>query len=268
MKRFNLVAVFYGLTLLALLLVKAVAPGVSYPGWLSDVTLLRMGALAKILFLGLATLCAHQAAASFETDNPARPAWRLLGVGLAGFFLGQAYLAVYQIALGLTSPYPSPADIAFMAAYPFLLAAFWWFIRAYRESGLPVGSPREHWLLALAASAVFLAIGFVALGPVLAASSPPLEKLLNIAYPTFDFLILIPLVILLRITVPFRGGRIWTVWAALLAGFVLMGAGDILYAYFVTLGASWLDSIIDLLFIVSYVLVAQATLNQRELLTS
>jgi hypothetical protein len=103
---------------------------------------------------------------------------------------------------------------------------------------------------------------------VVSAPSPPAEKALNIAYPTFDFLILIPLVILLRITVPFRGGRIWTVWAALLAGFVSMGAADIFYAYFVTLGQAWLESLIDVLFLLSYVLVSQATLKQHELITS
>jgi hypothetical protein len=111
-------------------------------------------------------------------------------------------------------------------------------------------------------------IGFVVLKPVMAASSPPLEKALNFAYPTFDFLILIPLAILLRITVRFRGGRIWTVWAALLSGFVAMGAGDILYAYFATLGQGWLESLIDVLFILAYILVAEATLKQRDLLIS
>ena len=268
MNHFNLVAVVYGLVVLALLIAKTVAPEFSYPAWLDDLALLRMSAVAKILFLGLGALFANQVASSFDAENPACPAWRLLGIGLTGFFLGQGYLAFYQIALGLTSPYPSLADIAFMAGYPFLLAAFWRFIRAYRESGLPVGSPREHGILALVAAAVFVAIGFVALGPVVAAASPPVEKALNIAYPTFDLLILIPLVILLRITVPFRGGHIWTVWAALLAGFVSMGAADILYAYFVTLGQAWLESLIDVLFVLSYVLVSQATLKQRALLTS
>jgi hypothetical protein len=264
----NPVAVLYGLLVLALLITKVFVPSASFPGWLSDLTLLRMSALAKILFLGQAALFAHQAASSFEADNPARSPWRLLGIGLAGYFLGQSYLAFYPIALGLTTPYPSPADAAFMVAYPFLLAAFWRFIGAYRESGFPVGSRGEHWLLALAAASVFVAIGYVALGPVFGVAAPPLEKALNIAYPTFDFLILIPLVILLRITVPFRGGRIWTIWAALLAGFVSMGAGDILYAYFVTLGQVWLESLIDVLFLISYILVSQATLKQRELLTS
>ncbi len=268
MESFNFVAVVYGLVVLALLVAKAAAPDLSYPVWPSDLTILRMSALAKILFLGQAALFAHQAASSFDVDNPARLPWRLLGIGLLGFSLGQLYLALYEILLGATSPYPSPADIAFMLGYPFLLVAFWLFIRAYRESGLPVGTRREHGILALVAAAGFLAIAFVALGPVMAASSPPLEKALNIAYPAFDFLILVPLVILLRITVPFRGGRIWTVWAALLAGFVAMGAADILYAYFVTLGQTWLESLVDVLFLISYILVAQATLKQREMLAS
>jgi len=266
LKRFNLVAVLFGLAVLALLLAKLAAPAAM--GWLSDLTLLRLGALAKILSLGLSAVLAHQVASLFEADNAARAAWRLLGIGLAGFFLGQSYLAFHQLALGVASPYPSPADAAFIAAYPFQLAAFWQFISAYRASGLPVGSSREHGILALAAAAGFVAIGFVALGPVLAAASPPLEKVLNVAYPAFDFLILVPIVILLRITIPFRGGRIWTVWAALLAGFVAMAAGDILYAYFVTLGQTWLESAVDVLFILSYILVAQATLKQHELLTS
>jgi hypothetical protein len=265
-KRFNLVAVLFGLAVLALLVAKLVAPAAV--AWLSDLTLLRLGAVAKIVFLGLSAVLAHQVASLFDAFNPARAAWRLLGIGLAGFFLGQSYLAFHQLALGVVSPYPSPADVLFMAAYPFQLAAFWRFISAYRASGLPVGSSREHGVLALAAAAVFVAVGFVALGPVLAASAPPLEKALNVAYPAFDFLILIPIVILLRITVRFRGGRIWTVWAALLAGFVAMAAADILYAYFVTLGQSWLESVVDVLFILSYILVAQATLEQHELLSS
>jgi hypothetical protein len=98
--------------------------------------------------------------------------------------------------------------------------------------------------------------------------APPLEKALNTAYPAFDFLILIPLLILLRITVAFRGGRVWTIWAALLGGFVSMCAGDILYAYFSTLGQSWLEPILDALFILAYILMAQATMKQFDAVRS
>ena len=67
-----------------------------------------------------------------------------------------------------------------------------------------------------------------------------------------------------RITVPFRGGKVWTIWASLLGGFVAMCAGDILYAYFATFGKAWLESILDALYVLAYVLVARATAKQLE----
>ena len=269
MKRLDLVSAVAGIAVLAALVPKAFLPDAPvYRDVLTDLTLMRLGAVAKILFLGSATVFAHRTASAFEAGNPARLAWRLLGIGLLGFLLGQGYLAFFQFVLGRPSPYPSPADAGFIAGYPVLLAAFWSFIRAYRASGLPVGSARQHLLLALAATLAFVAIGAVALAPALAASAPPLEKALNTAYPAFDFLILIPLLILLRITIAFRGGRVWTIWAALLAGFVSMCAGDILYAYFSTLGQAWLEPILDALFVLAYILMAQATMQQFEAVRS
>jgi hypothetical protein len=259
----------FGLALVAVLALKAFSPEVAlYRDVLTGLVLMRLGAVAKVVFLGATTLFAHRIASSFEAGNPARRAWRLLGLGLLGFLLGQGYLAFFQFVLGRPSPYPSPADAGFMAGYPFLLAAFWSFIRAYRESGFPVGSARQHLLLALAAAVVFVLIAVVALGPALAAAAPPLEKTLNTAYPAFDFLILVPLLILLRITLPFRGGRVWTIWAALLAGFASTCAGDILYAHFSTLGQSWLEPLVDALYVLSYLLMARATMKQLEVVRS
>jgi hypothetical protein len=221
--------------------------------------------VAKLLFLGTTAVFAHRIASSFETGNPSRLAWRLLGIGLVGFLLGQTHLAFFQIVLGRPSPYPSPADALFLAGYPFLLAAFWSFIRAYRESGFPVGSAGQHLFLGAVAVLVFSAVAVVTLRPALTASAPALEKFLNAAYPAFDFLILIPLLILLRITLPFHGGRVWAIWAGLLAGMAAMCAADILYAYFSTLGQSWLEPMLDALYVLSYVLMAQAATRQLEI---
>jgi hypothetical protein len=265
LKRLLTGATLVGLVIAALLVPKGFAPEAAlYRQWLTDATLMRIGAFAKLFFLAASTFLAHRIASSFEADNPARIAWRLLGIGLVGFLLGQSYLGYFQIVLGHASPYPSYGDVGFMAGYPFVLASLWSFIRAYRESGLPVGSAREHLFLAFGAALVFLLVAAVALGPALRAPSPPLEKFLNTAYPAFDFLILIPLLILLRITVPFRGGQVWTIWASLLGGFVSMCAADILYAYFATFGKVWLESILDALYVLAYVLIARATAKQLE----
>jgi hypothetical protein len=268
-KRLDLLTAVLAALVVAVWAPKAFAPGAAvYRDILSELVLLRLGAVAKILFLGVATVSSHRIASAFEAGNPARRAWRLLGIGLVGFLLGQGYLAFYQFVLGRSSPYPSPADLGFVAGYPFLLAAFWSFIHAYRESGFPVGSAREHLVIALAAAAVFLGVGAITLRPALSAAAPPLEKALNAGYPAFDFLILIPVLILLRITLAFRGGRVAAIWAALLAGFVFMCAGDILYAYFSTLGQAWLEPLLDALYMLAYLLMAQATLKQHAALRS
>lgn len=68
--------------------------------------------------------------------------------------------------------------------------------------------------------------------------------------------------------VPFHGGRVWVIRAGLLAGMVSMGAADILYAYFSTLGPSWLEPMLDALYVLSYVLVAQAASRQLEIVRS
>jgi hypothetical protein len=257
------VATALGLLIVAFLAARGLASGALHD-WLSEATVMRLGAVAKLFFLATATVLSHRIASSLEADNPARGAWRFLGTGLVGFLVGQTFLGFFQIVLGRASPYPSPADVAFMAGYPFLLAAFWSFVRAYRESGLPVGTAREHLFLAMGAGLVFTAVAAITLRPALLASAPPLEKFLNAAYPAFDFLILIPLLILLRITLPFRGGQVWTIWAALLGGFAAMCAGDILYAYFSSLGKTWLESLLDALYILAYVLVARAAWKQFE----
>lgn len=260
-----------GLGLLVVLLLAArgfVPEAALYREWLGEAVILRLGAVAKLFFLATATVLSHRIASALEAENPARRAWRLLGAGLVGFLAGQTFLAFFQIVLGRASPYPSPGDIGFLLGYPLLLASFWSFIHAYRESGLPVGSAREHSLLAAVAGLGFAGLAAVALHPTLVATAPPLEKLLNVAYPAFDFLILIPLMILLRITLPFRGGAVWTIWAALLGGFASMCAGDILYAYFSTLDKAWLESLLDALYILAYVLIARATWKQLEAISA
>lgn len=265
MKTLLRVATVLSVLLMAVLVAKGFAPDAAlYRDWLGVVTLMRLGAVTKLFFLATATFLSHRIASSLEADNPARRAWRLLGVGLVGFLAGQSFLGFYQIVLGRFSPFPSLGDVGFMLGYPFLLAAFWSFVHAYRASGLPVGTAREHLVLAIVAGVGFVGLAAITLRPALLASAPPLEKFLNAAYPAFDCLILIPLLILLRITLPFRGGKVWTIWAALLGGFASMCAGDILYAYFSSLGKTWLESPLDALYILAYVLVARATWKQLE----
>jgi len=109
-------------------------------------------------------------------------------------------------------------------------------------------------------------VGYPTLKPVAAIPAPPLETFLNVAYPVLDLAVLVPVAILLRIAVRFRGGEVWKVWAGLLAGFVLMCIGDILFAHLAALGRADLDPLIHVMYILAYAAIARGALGQYQLL--
>ena len=92
--------------------------------------------------------------------------------------------------------------------------------------------------------------------------------MLTVAYPIFDFVLLIPILVLLRIATGFRGGRIFSAWAALLAGIVCLCAGDILYAYFAVMGQQGLDPLVDATYVLAYLFVVNGLLEHRALLAA
>lgn len=245
---------------------QAVWPEASlFKGATAEATLLRLGSATKLLFLGLAWYQSTRCVRALESTNPARLPWRLFSLGLLGFFLGQAVLSAYQVVLG-TSPYPSPGDVFFLAAYPLLVVAAFAFVRAYREAGYPVGSRREHALLGGILAGVFLVVAVRLLGPVVAQPGPALERFLTAAYPAFDFVLLVPILILLRITAPFRGGQVFRAWSLVLFGIVALCAGDILYAYFTVLGRQGLGPLVDATYVLAYMGVVLGTDLHRRLL--
>jgi hypothetical protein len=229
---------------------------------------LYAGNLAKLLFLLIAARGAIGSAKRFEHDNPMRGTWRMFAAGFVAFTAGQAVLFTYQVILRLPSPFPSVADAFFVCAYPFFLAALLRAIRAYGATGYPIGTV---WERAGTAGAMALAaglVGYPTLKPVVAMPAPPLETFLNVAYPVLDLAVLVPVVILLRIAVRFRGGEVWKVWAGLLAGFVLVCVGDILFAYFTALGRESFDPLIHVMYILAYAALARGALGQYQLLRS
>jgi hypothetical protein len=242
----------------------AVPDAALYRVALSDATLVRAAAVCKLALLALACAHAAQTFRRLEPGNDARSPWLLLALALGGFTLGQAVLSGYQLAIA-KSPFPSLADVFFIACYPLLLASFVRFGRAYRRSGLPVGPVWQHLAIAAAVLAVGAVLAPPLLRPILAAPGTRLEHALNVAYPAFDGALLIPLAILVRIAWPFRGGAIFRAWALLLGGTVGMCAGDLLFAWFSMLDASHLDPLVHGSYLVAYACLAWGTRLHRDL---
>jgi hypothetical protein len=264
LKRLPLVA--WGGVVAAVYVVRTLSPGSEvFRGLLTDGVLIRIGGVTKLAFLLIAWLFAHRNAASLDRENPAARPWRLLSWGLLAFALGQGVLTTYQLATG-ASPYPSAGDALFMASYPLLIAATAAFVGAYREAGYPVGSTREHAALGLVVGVAAAAFGYWLLRPVLVEPAPPLEHVLNVAYPALDLAWLIPAVLLLRITFGFRGGRIFHAWGFVLAGIVAQSAGDLLYAHYSGLGDTLLDPLLHATYVLSYLFIALGVLEHHSLL--
>jgi hypothetical protein len=226
-----------------------------------------MTALCKVAFLLLATVYAEHNTRRFETGNPARLGWRLLFWGLLSFLLAQSVLCFYQLFLGVAVPFPSVGDAFFLIGYPLLTAALFAFVRSYAAAGFPIGSAGERWALGAGTIAVCALVGVPVLRPIVAAPAPALEKFLNLAYPVLDFILLIPTVLLLRITFRFRGGAVWKTWIALLGGFLLNFGGDALFAYLQALDQTRLFDLVDILYILAFGFLARGVLYQHEMLS-
>ena len=242
----------------------AIAPeSALYTRLLNEHWLLALASLLKIACLLVGAMWAFACRDLLETGNPARPAWFLLSLGLVSMLAGQLCLAPFQLVHGET-PFPSPGDIFYLLAYPFLISALFVFLNAYREAGLPLGPAGERVLLT-AAVAVLAA---VILRPVAASPGPLLDRILQIAYPALDLVLLVPLMLLLRMALRLRGGHAGEVWLLLLTGFAFMCAGDICFAYLQSHGEEHLDPFVHATFILAYALVAGGAHRQLRILRS
>ena len=88
------------------------------------------------------------------------------------------------------------------------------------------------------------------------------------AYPTVDLAALVAVVLLIRVLLPLRGGRVWSVWGPMLAALVLACTADILFAYFYFNGWGEWESLINLLFMASYASGALAAWTQDRALAA
>jgi hypothetical protein len=259
-------------TLLALAVVVycgwALAPtSALYANVLTPHLLVAAAALLKLVYLLAGAAWAFACRDRLEPGNPARPAWALLSLGLLSTFAGQLSLAPFQIVRN-ESPFPSVGDLYYVLAYPFLIAALVVFLRAYREAGLPMGSPAERRVILAGVVLLGAAVGTPILHPVLASEGTVLERLLNVAYPALDLLLLAPLALLLRMALRLQGSHVGSVWGLLLGGMVFLCLGDIFFAYFSALGQQHLDPFVHATYILAYGLIAGGTRRQLVLLRS
>jgi diguanylate cyclase (GGDEF)-like protein len=157
-------------------------------------------------------------AALFEAE---RKAWLALGLGLLLWALGQTY---YSVVLYYASPapFPSPADVLFLAFYPASYLALVLLLRS-RVAQLEPLAWVDGLIGALAVAGVAAALIFP---PVLEAlGGNPLGVAVSLAYPCFD------LVLLGLLSGAFAASKWRTqgTWLLIATALLLFAASDVVY---------------------------------------
>lgn len=185
--------------------------------------------------------------------------WLLLGLGVTMYAIGDVIWTILELFMG-KSPYPSLADVFYVAEYAFFLAAIVLAIRSYRGL-VKVGRPT---LVALAVA--ILGLGFVyvlLLRPYIfpgAAELGVLGVIVSTLYPVADVvLMLAPAVALALVVAQLGAGKLARPWWVVVGGALAYALTDSLYSY-----ADWagtgLTATMDMGWIFANMLFAMASL--------
>jgi hypothetical protein len=185
--------------------------------------------------------------------------WPAFAVGIVSWFLGEVTWSIYYEILQVQIPYPSLADLFYLAGYfPFFIGLYL-YIMYFR----PVFSLRTFAavITAIIASAAVVVVFLI--GPVLSETADSLTRFFDFAYPLLDLFLLS--IAVLGLTM-FFSGKLGRAWLFINLGILLRAFADMLFSYTTALGTYSLGSVPDLLFMLSYISLALAFyLHMKEL---
>jgi len=215
--------------------------------WFSDTVYLIAPVTATVLLF----LVAHR-----STDRQTKLAWRLLGLFAFFWFVGDAIWSFYELVLNADVPYPSVADLAYLAAYPFAFVGLLLFPVAPTSGRrrLKLSLDTLIAMVALATFSWYFVIGELALS---SSGQSVLADAVNVTYPIADLgLISAVLVLIAR-----PGPRHLNLPLALLAaGLAVNAVSDSLFIYAVDISGYASGDFLDIGWVVSYSLIAYAAL--------
>jgi hypothetical protein len=193
--------------------------------------------------------CALTASGS---EGQYRRGWALMAASAAAWCAGEVVWSIYEVGLGIATPFPSLADIGFLAAVPLAIAGVLFFWTGPRGTA-------ERWRLWLDGLTIALALTFTgwSLGLQRVEISPGSlgERAIGLAYPSGDILIATILILAIRRATRYHHGRM----LLLLGGLAANAISDSVFAYMTANGA-YPTLVIDTGWVVGYLMIALAAL--------
>ena len=187
---------------------------------------------AVILAAGFACLLRSR-----ESDSE-RKAWLAFAASIFSWGAAEIYWTLY-ISGNASAPYPSPADIGYLAFYPLAVGGLYLLVRA-RARELDPRLWMDGAIAALGTGALGAAVIFEFVAD--RASGSSLEMATTLAYPLGD-VVLLSLAIGVVALTRWRPGRTWTL---LLAGLVAIAIADVaftLQSYGALPSGDWIEPI-------------------------
>jgi hypothetical protein len=181
-----------------------------------------------------------------------RLGWALMGISAGLWAAGEVVWSIYEVGLGVPTPYPSLADAGFLSAVPFAIAG----IRAFWGDARGTSARWRIWFdgLIVALALTSTAWGF-GLRSVWYSNST--TKLLDLAYPVGDILIGTVLILAIRRASHQQKGRM----ALLLAGVACYSIADSAFSYLTAQGAfGSVGSVLDTGWFAGFLLIALAAI--------
>ena len=196
--------------------------------------------------------------------GPLRTQWLFIGAGVASFAMGDLVWAYIEVIRGAEVPYPGLPDAFYLLQYALLGLGIMLAGVAYR--GLfDIRRPA----LVAAASSVALSVGLwlLFLGTLWSHTESALgERILNVAYPLADMLLLAgPALFVLLITRRLQGGRLGRPWIALCGGALLLAVTDTAYSFLAAENAYEAGMLVDYGWMIAFVLIATGALIVLQL---
>jgi hypothetical protein len=229
--------------------------------WLYDLTVVA-SALAG---LGLSFLLWR----SFGRGEVLQKIWGSLTLGFLLWTIGEVIWSYDQLLAGNHLPYPSLADVAWIAGY--ITVAVGLFLR-YRSLQM---TPSKGWrgvVLWVLVTLATLIVAIVAV-PIVATSGPVslIEETVNVLYPIGDLALAIGALLIALVLI---GGALSVPWGLIAAGCFCVAASDLLYASAVwhgtyqvasTGGVNLLTFIVNILYAASYLIMDTGLYMQARL---
>ena len=207
--------------------------------------------VGQLLAAASAAVCCVVAACGAPAGR-IRRAWLLLAAGTGAWAAGEGVWSYYEVLAGRAAPFPSLADVGFLA-FPVLASAALLVLPAGGD--LPVSRARDLLDGLIIAGSLLVLTWATSLGAVLDAGGPTrLSVALGLAYPLGDVVVItLVLLVIGRATADRRG-----VLALVAVGLVALAGADSAFVYLTSTASYASGTVSDLGWVAGFALVALA----------